>query len=215
MTTDVVTACETTPFQHLAGLLYARGIGAVPVVAPAGRVLGVVSTADLTAKAGGPPAAAGAQLAFPRRRRERRKASARTAGELMTAPAVTITPSATIGQAARIMRQRRVGRLPVTYPLTSRLAGIVTRSDLLRIYLRPREQIHAEIKAEVLPQVAGVDPRRLTVTISDGVVSVSGRVGPRSAVVSLVSAVLQVEGVIWVEEQLAYDVDDRVIAAGW
>jgi CBS domain-containing protein len=69
----------------------------------------------------------------------------------MTAPADTITPAATIEQAARIMRQRRGGRLPVTYPLTGRLAGIVTRSDLLRVYLRPGEEIRAEIQAEVLP----------------------------------------------------------------
>ena len=78
------------------------------------------------------------------------------AGELMTAPAVTVTPAATIGQAARIMRRRRVGRLPVTHPRTGRLAGIVTRSDLLHVYLRPREEIRAEIEAEVLRRVPGV-----------------------------------------------------------
>ncbi len=174
MTTTVVTAGEDMPFRHLVALMYAKSIGAVPVVAPAGRVLGGVSNADLTAKAAGLPAAtAGPQLEFPRRRRERRKATARTAGELMTAPAVTTTPTATIEQAASIMRRRPVGRLPVTHPRTGRLAGIVTRSDLLRVYLRPGEQIRTEIQAELLPRVAGADPRQLTVTIHDGVVTIS------------------------------------------
>ena len=55
MTTPVVTAVEAMPFRHLAALLYASGIGAVPVIDPESRVLGVVSNADLTAKACGLP----------------------------------------------------------------------------------------------------------------------------------------------------------------
>ncbi len=138
MTAPVVTAGETMPLRHLTALLYAGGIGAVPVTDPERRVLGVVSHADLIMKAGGLLAApAGPRLESGRRRRERRKATARIAGELMTAPAVTVSPAATIEQAARLMIRRRVGRLPVRDPLTGRLAGIVTRSDLLRVYRLP------------------------------------------------------------------------------
>ncbi len=208
MTTPVVTAGETMPFRHLVALLYASGIGAVPVIDPERRVLGVVSNADLIAKAGGLPAA-GPRLQFPRRRRERLKAMARTAGELMTAPAVTVPPAATIGQAARLMRRHRIGRLPVRDPLTGRLAGIVTRSDLLRVYLRPCGEIRAEIEAAALSRVPGADPRRLAVAVSDGVVTVSGRVERRSAALSMVTAARQAEGVIQVDDHLSYDIDDR------
>jgi len=208
MTTPVVTAGETMPFRHLVALLYASGIGAVPVIDPERRVLGVVSNADLIAKAGGLPAA-GPRLQFPRRRRERLKAMARTAGELMTAPAVTVPPAATIGQAARLMRRHRIGRLPVRDPLTGRLAGIVTRSDLLRVYLRPCGEICAEIEAAALSRVPGADPRRLAVAVSDGVVTVSGRVERRSAALSMVTAARQAEGVIQVDDHLSYDIDDR------
>jgi CBS domain-containing protein len=205
----VVTADEDMPFRHLVALLYAKGIGAVPVTSPAGQVLGVVSNSDLTAKAAGlPAAAAGPQLERLRRRRERRKATARTAGELMTAPAVTVAPAAT-EQAASIIRRRRVGRLPVTHPLTDRLAGIVTRSDLLRVYLRPGEQIRAEIEAEVLRRVPGADSHWLTVAVHDGVVTISGRVEQRSAVSRLVTAALQAEGVIQVDQHITWTVDDR------
>jgi CBS domain-containing protein len=209
MTTTVVTAGEAMPYRHLVALLYAKGIGAVPVTAHAGQVLGVVSGADLTAK----PARLLAATARPPlerpRRRERRKARARTAGELMTAPAITITPAATIGQAAHIMRRHRVGRLPVTHPRTGRLAGIVTRSDLLRVYLRPGEQLRAEIEAEVLPRVPGADPRQLTVAVHDGIVTITGQVECRSAISPLVAAVLQAEGVIQVDQHVTYALDDR------
>jgi hypothetical protein len=92
MTTPVVTATETMPFRDLAVLLYARDIGAVPVVAPAGQVLGVVSRPDLIPKAAGLAAATGLCPGFGSRRRERSRAVARTAGELMTATAVTVAP---------------------------------------------------------------------------------------------------------------------------
>ena len=205
MTTQVVTATEAMSFRDLAALLYAGDIGAVPVVAPTGQVLGVVSRPDLIPKAAGLATPAGLYPAFGPRRRERRRALARTAGELMTTPAVTVAPQATVERAARLMRRRRVGRLPVTFPLTGRLADIVTRSDLLRVYRRPGEDIRAEIEAEVLTQVRGVDARRLAVSVRDGVVSISGRVEARSAVARLVRAMLAVG----VDERVGFDLDDR------
>jgi CBS domain-containing protein len=217
MTTPVVTAGEAMPFRDLAALLYAKDIGAVPVVAMAGQVLGVVSGSDLTAKAAGMATSTGLRLESRSRRRERRRALARTAGELMTTPAVTVAPEATIEQAARTMRRHQVGRLPVTFRLTGRLAGIVTRSDLLRVYLRPGEDIRTEILAGVLTRIPGADPGRLTVSVRNGVVSISGRVGYRSAVTHLVRAILEVEGVVGVDQRICFDIDDRysIIPAGF
>jgi CBS domain-containing protein len=160
MTRLVVTATEAMPFRDLVALLYARDIGAVPVLTLAGQVVGMVSNRDLIAKAAGLPAVAGPRPEYRSRRCER-LSLARTAGELMTTPAITVPPLATIEEVARLMRRRLVGRLPVTSPFTGQLAGIVSRSDLLRIYRRPGEEIRAEILAEVVPQVPGADPRRL------------------------------------------------------
>ena len=169
----------------------------------------MVSRPDLIPKATGLAASAGLYPGFGPRRRERRGALARTAGELMTTPAATVAPQATVEQAARLKRRHRVGRLPVTLPFTGRLVGIVTRSDLLRVYRHPGEDIRAEIEAEVLTQVRGVDPRRLAVSVRDGVVSISGRVAARSAIARLVRAVLAVEGVVGVDERIGFDLDDR------
>ena len=192
MTTPVVTATGAMPFRDLAALLYAGDTGVVPVVAPTGQVLGVVSRPDLIPKAAGLAAPAGLCPGFGPRRRKRRRALARTAGELMTTPAVTVArrPPSSRRHASCA---DRVGRLPVTFPFTGRLAGIVTRSDLLRVCRRPGEDIRAEIEAEVLTQVRGVDPRRLAVSVRDGVVSISDRAEARSAIARLVRAVLAVE----------------------
>jgi CBS domain-containing protein len=209
MTTPVVTAAEAMPFRDLAALLYARDIGAVPVVAPAGQVQGVVSCPDLIPKAAGLATVTGLGPGSGSRRRERRRAVARTAGELMTALAVTVAAQATVALAAFLMGRHRIGRLPVLSPRTGRLAGIVTRSDLLRVYRRPGDDIHAEIEAEVLPRVPGADPRWLAVSVADGVVSIPGRVEARSAVARLVAAVLAVEGVVGVGERPGFDIDDR------
>ncbi len=209
MTTPVVTAAEAMGFRDLVALLYARDIGAVPVVALAGQVLGVVSRPDLIPKAARLIPATGPRLASRARRRERRQAAARTAAELMTAPAITVTEQATIEQAARLMRRHGVGRLPVTFRLTGRLAGIVTRSDLLRVYLRPGADIRAEIEETVFPRVRGAHPERLAVTVCDGIVSVSGRIECRSAIPRLVRGIQEVEGVIGVDQSIAYDIDDQ------
>jgi hypothetical protein len=111
----------------------------------------------------------------------------------------------------RSLNTRTAGgrRLPVTFPLTGRLARIVTRADLLRVYRRAGEEIRAEIETEVLHRVRGADPQRLAVSVRDGVVSVSGRVESRSAVARLVTAVLAVEGVVGVDERVGFDIDDR------
>jgi CBS domain-containing protein len=206
MTAPVVTAGEAMPFRDLVALLHAGDIDAVPVVSPAGRVLGVVSRRDLIAHPAGLPAAG-----WPgsgQRRRNRRRAVSRTAAQLMTAPAVTIAPEAAAGQAARLMCRRRVGRLPVISAPEGRLAGIVTRSDLLRVYLRPGEQIRAEIEAAVLPRASGAHPGSLAVAVRDGIVSVSGRVERRSAVLALVRSIQEVDGVVGVDQAVSFDIDD-------
>ena len=85
----------------------------------------------------------------------------------------------------------------------------MARHTGVRPLLRPDEDIRAEIEAEVLTQVRGVDPRRLAVSVRDGVVSISGLAEARSAVARLVAAVLAVEGVVGVDERVGFDLDDR------
>ena len=107
-------------------------ISAVPVVDAGRRVLGIITEADLLLKQEHPDPKADISLIWTRRRRrERAKAAAAAASKLMTAPAVTVAPTATVTEAARRMHTAGVKRLPVVDE-TGRLVGIVSRADLLR-----------------------------------------------------------------------------------
>jgi CBS domain-containing protein len=186
MTVDVATASEGSLYKELVRLLGERRISALPVVDANRRVLGIVSEADLLARA---------------------KAGARTAGELMTRPVVTVGPEATVAEAVRLLRQHGVKRLPVTDP-GGRLVGIVNRSDLLGVFLRPDEEIRQEILEKVIFGRFGLAMDRFKMTVCEGVVGLEGRCPRRSLIPALVTALAAVEGVVKVENCLGYDFDD-------
>jgi len=171
MTTEVLTVKPDASLKHVAELLSKCGISGLPVVDAEGRVLGVVSEADIILK--------------ERRRRQpgfwRRvfdgeeplsaKATARTAGEAMTSPAVTVTADRRIDAAAALMLDRQVNRLPVL-DRAGKLAGIVTRADLVRAFVHTDEEIAREIREEVLVHELWLNPEDFQVTVERGEVTV-------------------------------------------
>ncbi|WP_229401501.1 CBS domain-containing protein [Micromonospora okii] len=211
MTTDVATVGEETPYREIVDVLVRRGISAVPVVDGFRRVLGVVSEADLLHKverAGNPEE----RRVFEGRRRRigREKADALIARDLMTAPAVTTCPQASLSAAARQMDREAVKRLPVLDDL-GRLAGIVTRGDLLRVHLRSDADIREEVVREVLRGVLSVRDGLVTVRVRDGEVTLDGRLDRRSAVELAGRLAAQVGGVVRVVNTIGYDVDDSLL----
>jgi CBS domain-containing protein len=208
MTTDVATVGEETPYREIVDVLVRRGISAVPVVDGFLRVLGVVSEADLLHKierAGHPEE----RRVFEGRRRRvgREKADALLARDLMTAPAVTTHPQASLPAAARQMERESVKRLPVLDDL-GRLVGIVTRGDLLRVHLRSDAEVREEVVQEVLRGVLSVRDGLVTVRVRDGEVTLDGRLDRRSAVELAGRLAAQVGGVVRVVNTIGYDVDD-------
>ncbi len=139
-----------------------------------GRVVGVVSQADLLPKQvlGGHRPTRREQLLHLE---EIEKADATVAGDLVTAPAVTIDPDAGLGAAARRMAQHRVKQLPVVARDGS-LVGVVSRGDLLKVFLREDEQLFAEVRHELLEHVPSIDVRSIGITVAEGVVALDGQV---------------------------------------
>jgi CBS-domain-containing membrane protein len=125
----------------------------------------------------------------------------------MTAPAVTVAPTATVTEAARRMHTARVKRLPVVDE-TGRLLGIVSRADLLKVFTRPDEAIRSEIINDVIVGDLMMDPSRFLIHVDDGVVVLEGKAELSSLIPYLVRAVHHVEGVVRVHDQLSFDVDD-------
>jgi len=128
--------------------------------------------------------------------------------ELMTAPPVTVPPTATVVEAARRMHAAGVKRLPVVDE-DGRLLGIVSRADLLQVFARPDELIRREVGDQVILRDFMMDPSRFFVRVQDGVVVVEGAVERRTLVPFVLRAVQGVEGVVGVENRLTYDLDDR------
>ena len=194
MTTEVVTVEPWTPFREIVTRLAEHRISAAPVLDAEGNVLGVVTEADLLLKQEHPDLELNVPLAWSRRRRlERDKAAAIVAGKLMTAPPVTVSPTATITEAARRMHTAGVKRLPVV-DQAGRLVGIVSRADLLKVFTRPDEAIWREIMDDVIVGDFMMDPSRFFIDVVDGVVVLQGRVERSRLIPFLVRAVHSVEG---------------------
>jgi CBS domain-containing protein len=208
MTQEVVTVNEHASFKDVAMLIAERRVSAVPVIDQEGRVLGIVSEADLLLKEEFPEGSASRRLFQGRRQRiDRAKAAGDTAAELMTAPAVTVGPDASIAEAARLLHRHGIKRLPVVDP-AGPLLGIVSRADLLKVFLRPDADIAAEVRQHVLMLGMWMDPYTVMVDVRDGVVTLTGPLERRSLIPITVSLVRGLDGVVDVVDQLTFEVDD-------
>ncbi|MCX4547768.1 CBS domain-containing protein [Streptomyces sp. NBC_01387] len=204
MSTDVVRVQRGTFLKEIARLLAEHHISAVPVVDDEDRPVGVVSEADLLRKQLGLTALL---PAFRQEDDHHQKTEATTAEGLMTSPAVVAHPDWTIVEAGWLMQARRVKRLPVVDG-GGRLVGVISRSDLLHVFLRRDRAIQEEVLEGVLTRTLGLSPSAITVDVADGHVTLSGVVDRRSVIPTAVRLCRGVDGVVDVSERLTYDVDD-------
>jgi CBS domain-containing protein len=144
---------------------------------------------------------------FGRRRRLSKKAAGLVASQLMTTPVAAVGPDASLRDAARLMQDRKVKRLPVI-DQDRRVVGIVSRVDLLKVFLRPDAEIADEVDRIVLRLILGLGPETVKATVRDGVVRLEGFLERRSMVPLVIGLVKGVEGVVGVEDHLRYRVDD-------
>ena len=175
MTTSVVTVDRVTPYQQIARLLAEHEISGVPVLMMGRLVAGVVTESDLLAAEDVTARVARLNAESPKRWRLRKSGRASlTAGALMTTPAITIQPDATIPGAARLMNTHHVRRLPVV-DSKGKLVGIVSRRDLLSVFLRPDADVAHDVR-QVLDELPLSDPKDVALTVRDGVVTLSGTI---------------------------------------
>jgi CBS domain-containing protein len=195
MTTDVVTADKATSYKQIARIMTEQKVNAVPVLTKDRQVAGIVSEADVLRKEERSFRRLGTGL--PRRtRREREQAEARTAAELMTSPVVTIHPDAPVGAAARLLNGHHIRRLPVVDP-AGKLIGIVSRRDLLSVFLRPDAEIAAEVHG-MLTGILFAEPDGVTVSVVDGVVTLSGTLASEELIPVAERLASGVDGVVTV-----------------
>jgi CBS-domain-containing membrane protein len=213
MSDHVLAVKRDVTYKEMAAKLRLFRVSAFPVIDDHGKVIGVVSEADLLAKEAFAPGQAG----LPRvvdglvRHKDHEKAEGLTAGDLMTHPAVTVRPDDSVEQAARMMYTLQVKRLPVV-DAGGYLVGIVSRADVLAVFDRPDEEILAEITDDIILHGFLIDPATFTVTVADGVVTLRGNAPSADLGHDLVDKVRHVRGVVAVRDELAYPPQERSVA---
>ncbi|AKL69533.1 MULTISPECIES: CBS domain-containing protein [Streptomyces] len=200
MTDEVVSVAPDTAFKDVAKLLAQYGVSGLPVLDDEDRVVGVVSQTDVLAHAAPAPHPA---------EETARPTGSPTAGDVMSTPAVTVHAEETAADAARLMTRRGIERLPVVDE-EDRLVGIVTRRDLLRLFVRPDSEIRRRVTDEVLTEVLGVPTGDVDVHVVDGCVTLDGRIERRSQLPALLSLIEQLEGVVAVASHVRARTDDTL-----
>ena len=201
MTTDVVVVVADTPLRELVAAMAENEVGALPVVDGHGLPIGVVSEADLLAE----HACHGGVDELPHDGGAGRR---RYAAEVMTSPVRAVHADEPVSYAARLLARAGLRRLFVL-DRDGRLTGVVSRRDLLRVYLCGDDELGARV-AELL-LTAGAVPGSVEVRVDAGVVTVDGRVARRSLADAAVRMVRALPGVVGVRDDLRYAVDDVLV----
>jgi CBS domain-containing protein len=210
MTVEVTTTTPETSLRDAARVLATRGISGMPVVDAGGRVVGVLSEADVLAKeerVSEDDRGALARLLHHAPENGERKHDARLVGEAMTAPAVTITPHSSIAYAAGQMLEHGVNRLPVVE--RERLVGLVSRADLVRAFARSDAQIAADAREQLMLQQALTgDSSTVDIVVTDGDAVLTGAVRRRSDADILPRLIRLVPGIVDVRSELSWSEPD-------
>jgi len=213
MSAHPISVRKTASFKEIAARLREYRVSAFPVLEYDGTVVGVVSEADMLAKEALDVGHHGVRrlIAGIVHRRAFGKAAGVTADDLMTGPAVTIGADDTVEHAARLMYTRGLKRLPVV-DATGRLTGIISRTDVLAVFDRPDEEIRIEITGQVIPRLS--EPSWYAVRVKDGVVTLEGTPETTSIGRQVLGQVRHVQGVVAVQDRLAYPLPPVPAAPG-
>jgi len=208
MTSRVHVARPLTPFKRLVQLIEENRVSAIPIVDGQGIPVGIVSESDLLFKERRHELESEFSLLHPRRRREERaKAEGVVAWEIMTKPVITVQSDTTLPQAARLMQERNVRRL-VVVDEGDKIVGIVSRSDLLQVFLRTDDELREEVLSTIVPSMLLADPDSVQVAVRWNVVTLSGEVDRKSDRDIFARMTRELEGVVDVVNGLAYRWDD-------
>jgi CBS domain-containing protein len=195
-------------FQHLVRLIEENRISAIPIVDQTGKPVGIVSESDLLLKERRLELEASNDLLTgPRRRHDRAKASGTVASDVMSSPPITVTTETSLGDAASLMQESHVRRL-IVVDQRGRIAGIVSRSDLLQVFLRSDDDLRQEIVDKLIPAVLSLPDDSIKVEVSWNIATLSGDVDRKSDADILTRLTRELDGVVGVVDRLHYRWDD-------
>jgi CBS domain-containing protein len=211
MTKRVISVEPRTPLKEVARLLVSKRVSGLPVVDEDGSVLGVVSEGDILVKERGRPGRATLlDHLLDSNDDEATKHDARDAADAMTSPPITIRPDRPIAEAAALMLDRSVNRLPVV-DHHGKLLGIVTRADLVRAFVRDDEAIEKEIREDVILRTLWNTPERFRIDVDGGEVTIEGEVSDAESADLLARFIERVPGVVGIRSRVTWPVSAETL----
>jgi len=189
MTTDVIAVSPDTGLREAARLMFRNRVSSLPITDPDGTLVGIISEADF--------------LRLEVERQEGTRDQGETVGDVMSRGVVTVRPNAEIYEAAKIMAVQEVKRLPVVDE-DDRLLGVISRADIVSIFTRPDDVIEDEIREDLIRRVMFIDPDDIAVSVTNGVVTLSGEVATRNEASMLEELTNRLDGVLKVQTKLTW-----------
>lgn len=211
MTKRVVTVTPETPFKDAVRLMRTKRVSGLPVVDAHGRLVGIVTEGDLLNKVEQRDLDAYV-LESKRHRLDRARASALDVASAMSTAVTSVRPDFPIALAAREMHTRGFKRLPVIDE-EGNLVGIVSRGDLLTVFLRTDAQVRADVRKALGAIQAHAGAKSLKAKVTGGIVELEGRFGEKSRLDAAVRAITAIDGVVGVRSHMTFDLDDTAIPA--
>jgi CBS domain-containing protein len=207
MTRDVITIGPEASLKEAARRMIEAGISGLPVTEADGSLVGVITEADFVA-------------AEADRRRKRRAGLLRLVykdvelpsqellvRDVMSTDLIVLDAEADHAEAARLMQTEGVKRIPVVGD-DRHLVGVVSRSDVLRVFARSDQEILDEIQEHVMGDILWIDPKRIDLRCIEGNVVLRGRLETRSDTELLARLAARVDGVVSVANHLEFEVDN-------
>lgn len=191
MTTDVVAVGPTTSTRDAARMMFRYRVSGLPVVDPEDHVLGIITEGDF--------------LAMELKRQDEGVVQSEVK-DVMSHSVLSVSPDLEVMDAARYMHEHSVKRVLVVED--SKMVGIISRFDIVAAFTRPDDLIEDEIREDLIRRVLFVDPETVDVEVTNGVVTFVGTIGTRTEARLVEELARRLDGVVGVENELGWRIDD-------
>ena len=213
MTTEPITTTPDAPLKEAARTMVREKVSGLPVL-EGEKLVGMVTEGDFLRQEADRDQPYRLSLLEALFGDGTTEPEAETVGEVMSSPVVTITPDATLSEAARVMSHRKVKRLPVVDD-DGALVGIISRADVVNAFTKPDEVIEDEIREDIVRRLLFLEPDAIDVKVEGGVVTLAGELENRTEAHLLEELTRRIAGVIKVVSNLTYEVDDGRIGKSY
>lgn len=213
MTTDPITTTADAPLKEAARMMVREKISGLPVM-EGNKLVGIVTEGDFLRQEANRDQPYRLSLLEALFGDGAAEPAVETVGEVMTEPVITITPDATISEAARVMSHRKVKRLPVVDD-EGNLIGVISRADVVNAFTKPDEVIEDEVREDIVRRLLFLEPDAVDVSVKEGVVTLSGELENRTEAHLLEEMARRIAGVVRVVSNLTYEIDDERIGKSY